>query len=403
MTPSAIGRVLFGEPGERDLRHLVESLRDETVGGVLMLVATVIAIVWATASPDGYHHVMHAGLGPLTVHQWAADGLLTVFFLVAGLELKRELTEGSLSRPADALVPILAAVGGMVVPVAIYLGFAFAGGSDKAGWAIPMATDIAFALAVLAIVGSNLPTSLRAFLLTLAIVDDLGAIIIIAAVFTAHISWVWLAASVLAIAAFFVLQRMRIDHPLIGLALGVVAWWCMLQSGVHATIAGVLLGLAVRGDPTTDDDPLNRWQHALEPWSAGLAVPLFALASAGVALRWHSIAAVFTGTLTLGIFVGLVVGKTVGISAASFLTARFTRAELAPGVRPLDIVAVAQVSGIGFTVALLMADLAFPNDLALSESAKTAVLLASFTSAVLGGLALSRRGRRHAQLDAEAA
>lgn len=396
MISRTIGRVIFNDPDAGDLRHLTEALRDETVGGVLMLAATVAAIVWASVSPHGYEHTMHHRLGHFTLHGWAADGLLTVFFLVAGLELKREFTEGSLRRPVDAMVPILAAVGGMATPALIYLVFAWSGHTATAGWAIPMATDIAFALAVLAIVGRDLPASLRAFLLTLAIVDDLGAIIVIAAVFTAHVAWAWLAASLAVVAVFWLLQRRHVDHPLLGLCFGLAAWFCMLQSGVHATIAGVLMGLCVLGDPDRDDDPLNRWQHALEPWSAGLVVPLFALVSAGVPMRWSALVDVFTGTLTLGIVLGLVVGKTVGISLASFATARFTRAELASGIRPLDVVAVAQVSGIGFTVALLMSDLAFADDPAAAQSAKTAVLVASLLAALLGALALHLRGRRHA-------
>lgn len=402
MISTTLRHVVFGDPDADDLRHVSEALRDETVGGVLMLLATAAAIVWASVSPHGYEHVVHHQLGHLSVHGWVSDGLLTLFFLVAGLELKREFTEGSLRRPVDAMVPILAAIGGMATPALIYLVFAWTGHVSTAGWAIPMATDIAFALAVLAIVGRNLPASLRAFLLTLAIVDDLGAIIVIAAAFTAHVAWGWLAGSLLTIGVFWVLQRRHVDHPLLGMFFGVVAWFCMLQSGVHATIAGVLLGLCVLGDPHRDDDPLNRWQHALEPWSAGLVVPLFALASAGVPVRGSSLLHVFTHPLTLGIVVALVVGKTLGISAASLATARFTRADLAPGIRRLDVVAVAQVSGIGFTVALLMSDLAFPDDADTAQAAKTAVLVASLLSALLGALALHRRGRRHAEAAAPA-
>lgn len=388
--------LIFGNVTDRDSRHLAEILRDETVGGALMLAATVVALVWANVNDHSYQHLLHIHAGPLTVHGWVADGLLTVFFLVAGWELKRELTEGSLSRPADALVPIMAAIGGMVVPAGIYLAINAATGSDLSGWAIPMATDIAFALAVLAIVGSNLPTALRAFLLTLAIVDDLGAIIVIAVFFTNHISWLYLAGALGALAAFGLLQRRRFDSPWFAVVLGVIAWWCMFKAGVHPTIAGVLLGLLTRGDPDTDDDPLNRWQHAVEPWTAGLVVPIFALVSAGVVISPTILAKAFTNPITLGIMLGLFVGKTVGITGAAWATARFTRAELAPGIRRLDLLAVAQLAGLGFTVSLLMSDLAFPDNEPLAEKAKTAVLVASFASAIVGGWALRRRSNRRA-------
>ena len=392
-----MARFVFTEGDERDRRHLAEVLRDETVGGALMLGATVAALLWANLSDGSYGRFVHLHVGALTVHEWAADGLLTLFFLVAGLELKRELTEGSLRRPADALVPILAALGGMIVPALVYLAVTGISGASTVGWAVPMATDIAFALAVLAITGSRLPTALRAFLLTLAIVDDLGAIIVIAVVFTGSIAWGWLAASLACAAALFLLQRRRIDSAWIVIILGLGAWWFMLQSGVHPTIAGVLVGLSMRSDPFDDHDPLNTWQHRLEPWSAVVAVPVFALVSAGVPLNGPALAAVFTTAVPLGILLGLVVGKVVGISVTGLLTTRFTRAEFAPAIGRPDVVAAAQLAGIGFTVALLMCDLAFATDDTLAGEAKAAVLIASLISALLGGTAAALRGRRHAR------
>lgn len=395
MIRDTIARFVFTEGDERDRRHLAEVLRDETVGGALMLGATVVALLWANLSASGYTHFVHLQVGELTVHEWAADALLTLFFLVAGLELKRELTEGSLRRPADALVPILAALGGMVVPALVYVAVTASAGAPTAGWAVPMATDIAFALAVLAITGARLPTALRAFLLTLAIVDDLGAIIVIAVVFTGSIAWGWLAASLACAAALFLLQHRRVDHAGFVIVLGLGAWWFMLQSGVHATIAGVLIGLSLRSDRDDDHDPLNTWQHRLEPWSAVVAVPLFALVSAGVPVNGPALAAVFTTAVPLGILLGLVVGKVVGISVTGLLTTRFSRAEFAPGIGRLDVLAAAQLAGIGFTVALLMCDLAFAGDDTLAGEAKAAVLVASLISALLGGTAAALRGRLH--------
>ncbi len=393
MARSTLHRYVFGagEPGDR--REVSEILRNETVGGGIMLAATVVALVWANLAPDGYVHVTHLMVGRLTVHEWAADGLLTVFFLVAGLELKRELTEGSLRRPSDALVPILAALGGMALPALIYLAVTGAADADTSGWAVPMATDIAFALAVLAIAGSGLPGSLRAFLLTLAIVDDLGAIIVIAVVFTGSVAWTWLIASLAAVAVLAVLQHRRIDHPLLLAVLAVAAWWFMLRSGVHATIAGVLVGLSLRNDPGEAHDPLTTWQHRLEPWSAAVAVPLFALVSAGVPLGSAALRAVFTTAVPLAILAALVLGKLVGISATSILVTRLTRAEFAPGIRWRDVLAVAQLSGIGFTVALLISDLAFAGDPTTADAAKAAVLIASLVSALIGGAAAARQGR----------
>ena len=395
MGRESLRRYVFGDGDVRDRLRVSEILRDETVGGGLMLGATVVALLWANLAPDSYLHLTHLRVGDLTVHEWAADGLLTLFFLVAGLELKRELTEGSLRRPADALVPILAAVGGMAAPALVYLLVTGIADADRAGWAVPMATDIAFALAVLAIAGSRLPASLRAFLLTLAIVDDLGAIIVIAVAFTATIAWGWLAASVGCVVVLFLLQRRRIDHPILLALLALGAWWFMLRSGVHATIAGVLVGLTLRNDVGHAHDPLGRWQHRLEPWSAAVAVPLFALVSAGVPVDAGALRRVVTTAVPLAIVVALVLGKLVGISLTALATTRFTHAEFAPGIRWPDVLAVAQLSGIGFTVALLISDLAFGADQGTADAAKAAVLLASLASALLGGLAAALRGRRH--------
>ena len=394
--PAPRPRIILGAGRLANRLHLPGILRNQTSGGAVMLVATIAALLWANLAPASYQRISLIEVGPLSVAHWAADGILTVFFFVAGMELKREFVEGSLSRPADALVPIVAAVGGMIVPAGIYLlvnGVSATG--DLAGWAIPMATDIAFALAVLAVVGRGLPIGVRAFLLTLAIVDDLGAILVIAVFFADGINAFWLVGVVVLLAAWWLLQRFRVVRS--GwwlLPIAVAAWWCMLQSGVHATIAGVALGLLVRTDEYDLDDNLDRWSHKVEPWSAWVAVPIFALFAAGVPVSLSSMQALLTEPIALGIMAGLVLGKPIGIFFGAWLATRLTRATLAPGVTWRDLGAVSALAGIGFTVSMLISDLAF-TDQTLVDEAKTAVLVGSLVAALLGALLLVVRGRRH--------
>jgi NhaA family Na+:H+ antiporter len=384
--------VLFGTTSQRDTTTIAEALRNETVGGALMLAATVIALIWANLAHDSYEAVLTFHLGPLSVEHWAADGLLTIFFFVAGLELKRELTIGSLSKPADALVPIVAAACGMLVPAAVYLAINLpTAGGDPRGWAVPMATDIAFALAILALVGRRLPASLRAFLLTLAIVDDLGAILVIAIVFTEQVNFAWLGGAVACVALWWLMQRQHNDRWWIYLPLGILAWVCTYQSGVHATIAGVAIGLATRSQRQEGSTPVEEWEHAWRPISSGFAVPLFALFAAGVVITPESLKAMLNEPLALGIILGLVAGKTIGIFGGAFLTAHLTRAELAPELRWAEVFSVAILGGVGFTVALLVGDLAFGADTAEAEHAKAAVLTGSVLAAVLASISLIRR------------
>ena len=356
-----------------------------------MLAAAVIAMIWANLGEVSYEALRHLQIGPLDAEHWAADGLLTIFFFVAGLELKRELTVGSLSRPAEALVPIAAALCGMLVPALVYLviNLSVDGGQPR-GWAIPMATDIAFALAILAVVARSLPSSLRAFLLTLAIVDDLGAILVIALAFSGALAFSWLAAAAACAAVWWLLQRRQIAGWYLYIPLGLVCWWCMHESGVHATIAGVALGLLTRSD-TDPPTPVEEWEHRWRPISAGIAVPIFALLSAGVAVSAVTLFPLFTAPLALGVIAGLIIGKTVGVLGGAYLTARFTRAELAADLRWSEIFSVALLGGVGFTVALLISDLAFADQPELQDQGKAAVLIGSLLAGLLAAVSLRRR------------
>jgi NhaA family Na+:H+ antiporter len=351
-------------------------------------------VVWAS-SPWGssYEALRHFTVGPLDLEHWAADGALTLFFFVAGLELKREFVVGSLRRPADAAVPVVAAMCGVAVPALLYLAVnTVHADGEPGGWAIPAATDIAFALAVLAVVGSNLPTSLRAFLLTLAVVDDLVVIVIIAVFYTSTLAVLPLLGAVVVFAIWAVLQRLRVGAPWVYVPLAVVAWWLVHESGIHATIAGVGLGLLVRvrRDEGEERSPAERLEHLLSPWSAAVAVPFFALLSAGVAVGGDGL---LRHPVAVGVVLGLVLGKPVGVLAGTWLVTSLTRAELSPGLSWRDLVGVAILAGIGFTVSLLVSDLSFTGE--NRDVAKAAVLAGSVISAVVGALALGHRDRFH--------
>lgn len=386
--------LLFPEPGLAESTFLGDVFRRETVGGAVALVAAAVAVIWAS-SPWGssYDDLRHVTIGPLDLEHWAADGALTLFFFVAGLELKREFVVGSLRRPADAAVPVVAAVCGVALPAVIYLAVntAHAAGEPR-GWAIPAATDIAFALAVLAVVGSNLPTSLRAFLLTLAVVDDLVVIVIIAVAYTSTLAVVPLVLALVVFAVWAGLQRMRVGTPLLYVPLAVAAWWLVHESGIHATIAGVALGLLVRvrRDEGEGRSPAERLEHLLSPLSAAVAVPFFALLSAGVAIDASGL---LGDPVVIGVVLGLVIGKPLGVLGGAWLVTRLTRAALSPGLSWRDLVGVAVLAGVGFTVSLLVTELSFTG--ATADAAKTAVLAGSVIAAVLGALILGHRDRFH--------
>lgn len=398
-------RTFPDELTEGGRRNFLDDLRAENTGAVLLLVGTVVALVWAN-SPwrEAYATVSGTVVGPaslhldLTVADWAKDGLLAIFFFVVGLELKREIVDGQLRRPATAIVPILAAVGGMAVPAAIYLAVAVLRDGPTHGWAIPVATDIAFAVAVLSVFGRRLPTALRAFLLTLAVVDDLLGIVVIALFYSDGLELQWLAAALVVVAVFGAIVRRRTTWWLL-VPLAVVAWALMHASGIHATIAGVLLGFTVPGVARRGEEVsvAERLEHVWRPASAGLAVPVFALFAAGVSLSPESLAGTLADPAAQGVALGLVVGKPLGILLATFLLVRLTRAELDPSTRWADLLAVGFVAGIGFTVSLLIGSLSFPADSPHAEHVKAAVLIGSVCAAAVGAVLLTWRTRAAAR------
>lgn len=412
--PSRRPRRLFARSESRtEVRYLADALRTETVGGLLLLVATATALVWANSpAGDSYQSLRETVVGPASLHldlslqTWAADGLLAVFFFVVGLELKREVVVGDLRNPARAAVPIAAAVGGMAVPALIFLAVTVpAGGDASHGWAIPTATDIAFAVAVLAVIGSHLPSGLRAFLLTLAVVDDLLAITIIAVFYTDTISFIPLAAALVVIAAFAVLTRRRVTAWWVLVPLGVLAWALMHESGIHATIAGVLLGFVVpaRPGPGEPNSAAEVFDHRVRPLSAGFAVPVFAFFAAGVALgEAGGIAGVLDDPVAVGIIAGLVLGKPIGVFGTTWLVATVTRAQLDAELSWSDLLGVALLAGVGFTVSLLIGELAFGPASTRDEHVRAAVLAGSVFSALLASIVLVRRNRVYRRLaDAE--
>ena len=354
----------------------------EVLSGVVLAAATAVALVWANVDPSGYDDVWHTEVPlDLDLRHAVNDGLMVFFFFVVGLEIKRELVVGDLRDRRAAALPVAAAIGGMLVPAAIFL--AVAGRGDGAdGWAIPMATDIAFALAVLAIVGSKAPKELKVFLLALAIVDDIGAIAVIALFYADDLSPAWLLGAAATVAAVLLMRAARVTQPLWYLAPAVVLWFCTFQSGVHATIAGVVLGLLTPTGEVGGRQVLTELEDRVHPWSSFLVVPLFALANAGVVLRADTLEAAVSGTVAWGIVLGLFVGKPLGILAATALALRLRVGALPGEVQLRHLSGVSLIAGIGFTVSLFVADLSFEGEL-LGE-AKVAILAGSLLAALAG-------------------
>ncbi|MEU5401297.1 Na+/H+ antiporter NhaA [Streptomyces sp. NPDC005963] len=403
-------RKFLGRMSLPERTFVANALRTETVGGVLLLIAAIAALIWAnTPLSNSYESLSSFHIGPeslgldLSIQHWAADGLLAIFFFVAGIELKRELVAGELRDPKAAALPVIAALSGMAVPALVYLAVNVIGDGSTDGWAVPTATDIAFALAVLAVLGASLPSALRAFLLTLAVVDDLFAILIIAVFFTSDLNFAALGGAFVGLVLFWVLLRKEVRGWYVYVPLALVIWGLMYNSGVHATIAGVAMGLMLRCSRREGEEhsPGEHIEHLVRPISAGLAVPLFALFSAGVSISGNVLGDVFTKPETLGVVLGLVVGKTVGIFGGTWLAARFTRAELNDDLAWPDVLAVATLAGIGFTVSLLIGELAFAGNTGLTDQVKAAVLMGSLIAAVFAGVLLKLRVRKYRALIAD--
>jgi NhaA family Na+:H+ antiporter len=438
-------RPVDATPIERLVRPFQEFAKLEASGGILLIGCIVIALLWANSPwAASYFHLWHTNLTfgfagktlsePL--HFWINDGLMAVFFLVIGLEVKREVLSGELASFRKAVLPIAAAFGGMLIPAGVYLLFNHAG-PGAAGWGIPMATDIAFALGVLALLGNRVPVSLKIFLTALAIADDIGAVLVIAFFYTDQILWMHLVMAGFFLAALILMNRVGARHPLIYAVLGLGLWLAFLKSGIHATVAGVLLALTIPARERIDapaflaraqkilgefrladeggqfvedratksaavhtlakncervESPMLRFEHSLVPWISYVIMPIFALANAGVALDAAAVGAVFH-PISLGIFCGLVLGKPVGVVAFSWLATRLDMASLPDSVRWRQILGTGTLAGIGFTMSLFVANLAFGPTPTL-ETAKVGILTASLASGIAGAIILLGAARR---------
>ncbi|MEY4174509.1 MAG: hypothetical protein RI900_1674 [Actinomycetota bacterium] len=412
------------------MRPLRDFLHTESAGGALLVVAALVALVWAN-SPwrHGYESLWHTEIGidvgghalRMSLQHWLNDGLMTVFFLVVGLEIKRELTHGHLSGLRAATLPIAAAIGGMLLPAGLYL--AIAGRSAAQGWGVPMATDIALAVGVLALAGSGAPPGLRAFLLGLAVVDDIGAIIVIAVFYSSGVAVGWLLLAALCAVVAVVLRRLGVYQTWVYVVVGAVMWLAMHEGGIHPTLAGVVMGLLAPSTPRIAPDFVDaeqladvasaasarstvslarssvstvEWlEHVLHPFTSYLIVPLFALANAGIELSGESIGQAWRSPITWGIIVGLVVGKPLGVMLATHLAVRSGRADLPTGTTNRQLLGAGNAAGIGFTVALFIAELAFRDDgvpdVSAITDAKVAILVGSVVSGVLAFAVLRSR------------
>jgi NhaA family Na+:H+ antiporter len=366
----------------------------EASGGMILMGVTVIALVIANSPlADAYFAVLKTYVLGLSVLHWINDALMAVFFLLVGLEIKREMLDGQLSTWPRRILPGIAALGGMVVPALIYLAITWNEPQLHHGWAIPTATDIAFALGVLAVLGSRVPTSLKIFLTALAILDDLGAIIIIALFYTSDLSLVMLGAAALCLVVLIAFNRFNVTALLPYLAVGAVLWFFVLKSGIHATLAGVALALTIplHANPKktrAEDAPLHRLEHALHGWVAYAIIPIFGLANAGVSLSGLSIDTIMS-PLPLGIAMGLFIGKQIGVYAFSYAAIHLGFADVPAGATRAQCYGVALLCGIGFTMSLFIGALAFPDQPELGDATKIGVLMGSLLSALAGYLVLS--------------
>ncbi len=376
---------------------LRDFLKSEAAGGILLMIAAALAMIVAN-SPlyEAYHHFLHElegptlskKLGPMTPHLWINDGLMAIFFMLVGLEIKREFVDGRLNTWERRRLPVLAAAAGMIVPALIYMAIVWDAPELYNGWAIPAATDIAFAIGVLALLGPRAPASLKLFLVTVAIVDDMGAVAIIALVYTAEINGAALFASAAILGVMYTMNKMGVIKLWPFLIGALLLWYAVLMSGVHATIAGVLAAMTIPiirtpTSPDAVDSPLHRLEHGITPWSAFLIVPVFGFANAGVSLEGLGVEQIFA-PLPLGIAAGLFFGKQLGIFAAVWLAVKTGFAQKLGGATWLQIYGVSMLCGIGFTMSLFIGALAFPGNALLIEEAKIGVLGGSLLSAIVG-------------------
>lgn len=387
-------------PIERLVRPFREFAELEASGGILLIGCTVVALLWANSPWAGsYFHLWHTDLtfGSASkllrkpLHFWINDGLMALFFLLVGLEIKREILIGELASFRKAALPIAAALGGMIVPAGLYVLFNH-GGPGASGWGIPMATDIAFALGVLALLGDRVPISLKVFLAALAIADDIGAVLVIAFFYTAQISWISLGIAGLVFATLIAANRTGMRHPLVYVVLGIGLWLAFLPSGIHATVAGVLLAITIPARQRTDDRAeslMLRFEHALVPWNKHFIMPVFALANAGVVLGGGAVAAL-VDPISLGVICGLVFGKPIGIVLFSWLATQSRVAAMLDGINWRQIAGVGMLGGIGFTMSLFVANLAFADNHPL-ELAKVGILAASVVSGIAGVTVLLKK------------
>ena len=384
------------------LAPLLDFMRSESAGGALLIVSGIVAMVWANSGfAETYEAMLRVEIGPEDVHTWINDGLMAVFFLLVGLELRREMTRGELASASRVAAPAIAALGGMIVPAVIFSAFNYQDRTAMRGWAVPVATDIAFALAVLSALGKRVPLALKVFLTALAIIDDLGAIVVIALFYSDGMNLPMLAGAALVLAGLWGLNRAGVRSLVPFVIGGLVLWVLVFKSGVHATLAGVTLAFVVPATPapgSSAPSPALRLEHALEPFVAYFVLPLFGLANAG--LRFDTLPdGAWRDTLALGVTAGLVVGKQIGVFGAVMLAGRFKLAVLPAGVTRLQLYGASILCGIGFTMSLFIGDLAFRNS-PRGDEVKLAVFVGSLISAVAGLAVLAVAGRRAGRLSA---
>jgi NhaA family Na+:H+ antiporter len=367
---------------------LREFLASEAAGGVVLMAAAALALIVANSGwSTGYFALLDTYVGPLSVLHWVNDALMAVFFLLVGLEIKREFVSGQLATWPQRILPGAAAAGGMAAPALIYVALNLGTPETLRGWAIPTATDIAFALGVLALLGRRVPASLKVFLVALAIIDDLGAVAIIAAFYTAELSGLWLGAVVVTLATLVALNRAGVTRLLPYLVLGAVLWVVVLKSGVHATLAGVALALTIPIDRDHNVSPLHRTEHALQRWVAFGIVPVFGLANAGVSFAGMGFASLLA-PVPLGIALGLFAGKQIGVFGVAWLLIKLRLAQKPEGATMVQLYGVALICGIGFTMSLFIGLLAFPTSPDLQDAVKIGVLGGSLISALAGAAVL---------------